>query len=911
LLLAVLAALLSVQGSSPVAAQQRGGSLLQNGSFEQFHDYWPMFSPYNRLVYQGTDVGIPVHSGEYAAWLGEYPDAWDEMLQAFRLPSGESELTVEFFVTITTQEEAGTGVFDRLVVTLEDGLSHETVRTVAEFSNEDAAAGWQLISEELTGLGAWSGEWLRLRFHATSDNTLHTGFVIDDVSVFAGTGLGRAEEASAGSGGAPAGVKSDQGGRRPVIPQPGNAPRAGTRSALYAAADALRADPALVSLRVDADNGAVASVSGHWSADTFGASGLSAPEAGIAFFEAYGAAFGLHDPAVQLEFVKTTTNTQGNVFARYRQVHEGVPVYAHEVVVQFDASGAVVHVLGNLLPGIASPSLPSLSASSAVDASEASLGVQNRARSSQPELVVYSADGVTSNLAWRVVTEPAHGQARFATFVDAVTGAVLQQTDTLETALNRQTHSMAGICDWNQLPGNLVRSEGQGPTADAVINAAHDNAKVVYDFYLQEFGRDSFDDNGATIISSAHVPDATSCEGLNNGFWNGTQVVYGDGDGVLYDPIPFALDFVAHEITHAVTDHTSGLIYEAQSGALNESMSDVFATLIEPDPLIFDAVYTPDVPGDGARSMENPYRGGLPQPRTWYEYLELPVSGFHDQGGVHFNSGITNNVFWELQEQLNPGQVAAIYYDAQTNRLTSGSGLFDARDAIVAAAEDLYGSSFAQDVADVWADHGIGEGSRTGEGEVAAGASVYDFQGEKFVDIVITASGLPSACEGEEILLAVHGSPVASDLALVSRTAIVDDGEAAAVLPYPSIAGTGTRYPVARDNACLGGTITGDPFSITNGEAPIFEAFEGWNLIASWPGSALHANDNGGLDAISAYFNSNSNPNTWTALALFTGGEWQQRFAVSPLPAFQTLDDIAPGDDVWVNVTSDSEISLP
>jgi hypothetical protein len=512
-----------------------------------------------------------------------------------------------------------------------------------------------------------------------------------------------------------------------------------------------------------------------------------------------------------------------------------------------------------------------------------------------------------------VLTEPELEGGRLATFVDAATGAILQQTEDLAPALDRRTHSMNNSCNAEELPGTLVRSEGQGASGDDVVDAAHDNAGIVYGFYLDQFGRDSYDDDGGLITSSVHFNDPVSCQGFNNAYWDFArlQMVYGDGDGVAFGPAAQGLDFVAHEISHGVTQFTSGLVYEAQSGALNESLSDTFATMVDPDPQIFEDVYTPGVPGDATRSMEDPYSGAPPQPRLWYEYLELPVTGFHDWGGVHYNSGITNNIFWELQEALNPTQVANIYYDAQTNRLTSGSGLFDARDAIVAAAQDLYGGNFAASVSEIWAEHGIGESGGGGDVVVEAGSPAYDFGGEKFVDVVITASGLPAACEGEEIFLKVHANSSASDLALVSRPAIVDGGEAAAVLPYPSIAGTGTRYPAAGDNSCLGGMVVGPAFRITSGEAVVVEAFEGWNLIENWPGSALHSDDDGGWDEIGAYFDSNSQPNTWTALALFSGGEWRQRFTVAPLPAFQTLDDIGPGDDVWVNVLSDSEISLP
>ena len=121
-----------------------------------------------------------------------------------------------------------------------------------------------------------------------------------------------------------------------------------------------------------------------------------------------------------------------------------------------------------------------------------------------------------------------------------------------------------------------VRKEGQGPTGDKVLDVAHDNAKGVYDFYQSKYGRDSIDDKGMKLKSVVHYGDK-----YNNAFWNGSHMTYGDGDGVRFIPFGLAADVVGHEMTHGVTERTAGLRYQRQSGALNESWSDVFGNLIE------------------------------------------------------------------------------------------------------------------------------------------------------------------------------------------------------------------------------------------------------------------------------------------------------------------------------------------
>ena len=215
----------------------------------------------------------------------------------------------------------------------------------------------------------------------------------------------------------------------------------------------------------------------------------------------------------------------------------------------------------------------------------------------------------------------------------------------------------------DQLPGKLVRSEGQAKVADVAVNQAYDYSGHTYDFYDQLFGRNSLDNNGMTLISSVHVGEVDEHGALvpmNNAFWNGEQMAYGDGDGVIFRNFTGSLDVVGHELTHGVESFTSNLEYRNQSGALNEHFADVFGILVrewingetalKANWLIGaeSRCRRPDPPGD-SRHGESRHR--LRQrPGPWrrsaagaHERICIPV--FADRGGVHVNSGIPNRAF--------------------------------------------------------------------------------------------------------------------------------------------------------------------------------------------------------------------------------------------------------------------------
>jgi len=210
------------------------------------------------------------------------------------------------------------------------------------------------------------------------------------------------------------------------------------------------------------------------------------------------------------------------------------------------------------------------------------------------------------------------------------------------------------------LPGVVVRHEGDGPSTDPAVNEAYDGSGYTYDLYKDIFSRDSIDGNGLPLDSSVHYQ-----KGYDNAFWNGSQMVYGDGDENLpvsqrlFNRFTICVDVIGHELTHGVTQYEAALAYWEQPGALNESMSDVFGSLVkqynlkqtadQADWIIGQGLLTSNVKGVGIRSMkapgtayDDPVLGKDPQPAHMNGY----VNTSEDNGGVHINSGITNHAFY-------------------------------------------------------------------------------------------------------------------------------------------------------------------------------------------------------------------------------------------------------------------------
>ena len=231
--------------------------------------------------------------------------------------------------------------------------------------------------------------------------------------------------------------------------------------------------------------------------------------------------------------------------------------------------------------------------------------------------------------------------------------------------------------------------------------SAHYNSGVVYDYYLTKHGRNSIDGKGGNIISIINVRDEDGKD-MDNAFYNGELMAYGNGS-TDFTPLAGALDVAAHEMTHGVTESTARLEYDSQSGAINESMSDVIGVLVDrTNWLVGENVTRKSAfPSGALRDMSNPNQGGRNdpgyQPKTMAQYINTS----QDNGGVHINSGIPNYAFYLFAKNGSVGRDKAekVYYRALTTYLTRYSQFLDLRIAIIKATSDLYGASGAEVVA--------------------------------------------------------------------------------------------------------------------------------------------------------------------------------------------------------------------
>ncbi|MEU4728781.1 M4 family metallopeptidase [Streptomyces sp. NPDC023588] len=273
-----------------------------------------------------------------------------------------------------------------------------------------------------------------------------------------------------------------------------------------------------------------------------------------------------------------------------------------------------------------------------------------------------------------------------------------------------------------RLPGTEVRAEGDPAGRDATVNRAYAGLGATFELFLKGFGRRSIDDAGLALDATVHYG-----EDYNNAFWDGRQMVFGDGDGDLFLDFTVSLDVIGHELTHGVTQHTANLEYYGQSGALNESMSDVFGSLIkqysleqtaeEADWLIGAGLLGPNVSGVALRSMKAPGTaydddelGKDPQPATMDDYVRTS----RDNGGVHINSGIPNHAFYLAATELGGKaweRAGRIWYATLTGgELAPDADFADFARLSVAAAVSLYGDGGAEHQAlqKAWSTVGLG-----------------------------------------------------------------------------------------------------------------------------------------------------------------------------------------------------------
>jgi Zn-dependent metalloprotease len=268
-----------------------------------------------------------------------------------------------------------------------------------------------------------------------------------------------------------------------------------------------------------------------------------------------------------------------------------------------------------------------------------------------------------------------------------------------------------------ELPGNLLRDTHDPPVADVAANDAFDGARDTLKFYDEVLGRNGIDGAGMDVISSVHVSDPNG-RAWENAAWISTQMAYGEG-GLLFHPgsLTSAIDVIGHELTHGVTQFTAALEYRSQSGALNESMSDVFGSLVKQHvrketaataDWLIGAGLLIDPQAKALRSMLEPGTAfpGDPQPGKMSDYQELPETERGDNGGVHYNSGIPNRAFALVATKLGGNswdRAGRIWYKTLTEQLRPDSQFKDAAQATLDVAEELFpGGEVGTVVEEAW-----------------------------------------------------------------------------------------------------------------------------------------------------------------------------------------------------------------
>lgn len=417
-----------------------------------------------------------------------------------------------------------------------------------------------------------------------------------------------------------------------------------------------------------------------------------------------GSLFGVRDQAAELTLKSQRQTEDGRFVLRFSQVFQGIAVFGAELVVQLDADNNIILVNGDFLPDISLTTVAAIATPAAEEtalqlvAAKSEIAVSSL-QVTDPVLMVYDPgilqpkDGPTI-LVWQMEVTPLDlAPIHELVLVDAQSGMVVLDINQVDTAKNRLTFT-AGNTETR--PGTLVCDETDPTCAagDADAAAAHIYSGDTYDFYASYHGRDSIDNAGMDLISTVHFSS-----GYCNAFWDGYQMTYGDGCFIVVD------DVVAHEMTHGVTENESNLIYSYQSGAINESFSDIWGEFVDLTNGKGDD--TPDVrwymgeevSGGAIRYMADPTIYGDPDKMTspYYYY------GSGDNGGVHYNSGVGNKAAYLITDGdefngytvigIGITKAAKIYYEAQTNLLVPTSDYGNLYDVLYQACLNLVGTS--------------------------------------------------------------------------------------------------------------------------------------------------------------------------------------------------------------------------
>jgi Zn-dependent metalloprotease len=567
------------------------------------------------------------------------------------------------------------------------------------------------------------------------------------------------------------------------------------------------------------------------------AAATSAAQIALSFLNENRELLRLDNPVEELQVAEEHTDQLGKRHVKFTQHYHGIPVWAHDLVAHVEPDGRLYAINARYSPSPGKISLEhaAITADQALMIASNELGARagiEMLPSALQELLHYQGPQATRyiwihpttlepRLVWHVQIRPNLVDEWFF-FIDAGSGEILERYNNtkfdgprtaqafdlnseIQTVHSYQISNTYFLIDasrpiWQAQQPNII-NDARGALVtldvrntdlergvplyhvtsqnnqwqDRTAVSAHANVGKVFEYYLNTHGRRAIDGEGSTMVSLIHVTE--DGQGMDNAYWNGSFMIYGDGDK-LVRPMAGALDVAAHEMTHGVIQHTVGLEYKFQSGALNESLADIFAAFVDrEDWLLAEDVVLPDsFPSGAMRDLANPHNGGAKyldngwQPAHVNEFVTLPI--YRDNGGVHANSGIPNHAAYLIAQALGREKTEKIYYRVLDARYLNYQSLFvDMRLAALQAATDLYGANSPEVNAVAAGFQGVGIG----------------------VDTPKPADDLPPVV-GEQWIAAVNADVTDNSLYLVRP--VINSG-ADIVQLTPTQVFTGTSRPMA------------------------------------------------------------------------------------------------------------------
>ena len=449
----------------------------------------------------------------------------------------------------------------------------------------------------------------------------------------------------------------------------------------------------------------------------------------------------------EFKILNKYADEQGLSTVRVQQYYGNYPIFGSDQIVNIDTEGVVRSHIGEKieLEGKLDKKINfDLTKKEVLDIAFKDLGFKpTLVNKADPQIVVFMSDDQATYAYMFELVFDSPKPSRWFYFINADNGEIVNKYNTISSAApttfnpantaigsgtdvlgvarsvtaNRHTDGKyyladmtrgKGIVTYNanystRLPGS-VWSDADNKynlSTDRTAVSSQANLAIVYDYFKTKFNRNSYNNLGAQIKSSVHVGRS-----YNNAYWNGSQFAFGDGDGKTFIPLSGALDVVAHEFTHAVTSSTANLVYQNESGAVNEAMSDILGTAVEfyannsPDWLCGEDIAGPSLGNPALRSLEDPAAYGDPD-----HYSKIYV-GSEDNGGVHINSSVINKAAYLIGnggthfdvtvEGQGVEAMEKIFYRALTTYMTSSTNFSRAKLACTQAATDLYGAGSPQ-----------------------------------------------------------------------------------------------------------------------------------------------------------------------------------------------------------------------